>query len=98
MDDSSSDIETHLPDLGAFQLDEVAMTANRTLRQVARRLAREATRTGMPLAGFSASAVQFNEADTSERPILPTTAQATEESSEFQRPPAGSASSVTMLS
>ncbi|WP_041254875.1 hypothetical protein [Frankia sp. EAN1pec] len=95
MDDSSSDIETYLPDLSVFRLDEVAATGNRTLRRVARHLAMEATRAGAPLSGFSSSAAPFGETGTPESRILPAALQSAEESAEFQQPPAGFQSSLT---
>lgn len=94
MDDSSSDIETLLPNLGAFRLDEVAATGNRTLRQVARRLAREASGAGLPLAGFQSSAAVFDEAGIPGSRIARTDLHAGQDSPEFQQPPAGVSPSI----
>ncbi|CAI7976060.1 conserved hypothetical protein [Frankia sp. Hr75.2] len=94
MDDSSSDIETRLPDLGVLRLDEVAATGNRTLRRVARRLAKEASRAGLPHAGFQSTATEFDEAGIPGNGILRNDLQTEGESSGFQRPAAGFTSSV----
>ncbi|WP_154677021.1 hypothetical protein [Parafrankia discariae] len=92
MDDSSSDIETYLPNLSGFQLDEVAKAANSTLRRVARRVARDATLAS--LASFSSSNASFDEAGTPGSRIPPATPQPAEESAELQPWSAGFTSSI----
>ncbi|MEX5707358.1 MULTISPECIES: hypothetical protein [unclassified Parafrankia] len=94
MNDSSSDIETRLPDLGTFRLDEVVATANRTLRQVARRLTREASGSNPPLAGFNSSATIFNETGTPGSRIPRTDLRTEEESAEIKQAPTGFSSSI----
>ncbi|MCK9930342.1 hypothetical protein MXD62_24795 [Frankia sp. Mgl5] len=98
MDDSSSDIETRLPNLGGFQLDEVATTTNRRLRQVERRVVREAAQTGLPLSGFSSSAAPFDETSIPGSRIPPSTGRSAEESAEFQQSLPGFSSTLSTAS
>lgn len=95
MDDSSSDIETCLPDLSGFRLDEVAATGNHTLRRVVHRLTTGVSLAREPLAGFSSSAALLDEAGTPGSRILSTTRQTAEESAESQCPLSGFNSSLT---